>query len=137
MTSPHMGGYETSTAPPRRWQRLGSRLTERPDEDVRIGDKARALKRSPRRGVRGITPRSRNPSELAAKAFQLLDEIAPVSAAPMRLVHFHIDVAVRRVVVKEDPTLTHGGSSHFERPFTAAGTLSDRLLDFGRGREAS
>jgi len=33
--------------PPRRRQRLASRLTKRPDEDVRVGHKARALKRSP------------------------------------------------------------------------------------------
>ena len=34
-------------APPRQRQPLASLLTKRPDEDVRVGDKARTLKRSP------------------------------------------------------------------------------------------
>ena len=69
------------------------------------GYEARLLQRAAGSGVRCVAAGTGNGAELVSGALQFLDKKRAQSPAAKRFVHLHVNIAVRAVVVKEDPAL--------------------------------
>src|SRR5689334_14468152 len=97
---------------------------------MRVGEEAGPLQGTKRRRVCWVTSRCRSRAQVVAQPLQLLNEIAPDTATAEGLLHTHIDVAVRHVVMEEDAAACHNGAIELQLPLASALTRGHRAPNF-------
>ena len=104
--------------------------SNRPDEYMSNGHEAGALGEfSARRCCWNCSGR-REWRRGCRRALELLHEVGAEAAAAKRLMHFHIDVAIGAVVVKQDSAFGDLYARPALAPFAAALSALDRSSDF-------
>jgi hypothetical protein len=91
--------------PPRRnfqFRVVVSQRAERSVEDVREWNETGALESPARRSIPGIATGARDCAERIRFAFEFLNKERAEAAPAVPVTHFHVDVAVRPVVVKQE-----------------------------------
>ena len=87
-------------------------------QNARARKHASSLQRQPRRHIVTATASGRNVSAFPRDSLQLLHEQASQTSTPVRGSNFHVDVSIRRVIVKEEPARSDNVTFLLKHPVT-------------------
>src|SRR5262252_1821340 len=96
-------------------------------------EEARRKKGPPGGDIGRIAAGTRHGAELAAFALEFLNKIGSQAALAERLRDFHIDVAVRSIVVEKDASFAGGLFFQFQEPLATALAALDGVLNLVLG----
>src|SRR3989442_1148337 len=89
-------------------------------ENLREGNEPGSLEGPTGWDVGRIATRAGNGAEFVAQPLQFLDQVGAQAAPPKRLTHFHVEVAIRPIIVKQDASFAGNFSIDFQEPLAAS-----------------